>query len=295
MGYSDYVDKSPAQLMALLAKKLAAKEWQEADMVTRVMLSRKKYDTSPYLDVDAEKLIATEVRRIEIRRIDALWQKYSNNRFGFTVQKSIYKKSQYQQFVVDVGWHNGESWLSYSDILFAADAPKGHLPYCGWHFWQPIYYLSSRNVRTSNSFVSQETDLQSRQKLATDRVSGSEDAAAGQLLGTLANAVPWLLGAAAVAGVGYLLYREFTKEEREEQAKLAKKEEQKDWEWAKFLEQESPQQDEIQEDREWEDKLEREEQERYHRQKRLAEMQMRLENEHIVQKNIGLLLSIVNA
>ncbi|MFM6269889.1 MAG: GUN4 domain-containing protein, partial [Dolichospermum sp.] len=74
--------------------------------------------------------------------IDKLWVKYSDGRFGFSVQKRIYQGlggtreynlERWLKFNDKVGWKEGESWLYYSDITFdkiilIKKAPEGHLP-----------------------------------------------------------------------------------------------------------------------------------------------------------------------
>jgi hypothetical protein len=67
-----------------------------------------------------------------------LWVKYSNGRFGFSVQKRIYQglggTREYNEDIWDkfgdkVGWRKGGSWLSFYDITFDKKAPEGHLPW----------------------------------------------------------------------------------------------------------------------------------------------------------------------
>jgi hypothetical protein len=75
-----------------------------------------------------------------------LWVKYSNGRFGFSVQKRIYQGlggtreyngKIWEKFGDKVGWRKRGSWiwLYYEDITFTFDkkAPEGHLP--GWGGW----------------------------------------------------------------------------------------------------------------------------------------------------------------
>jgi hypothetical protein len=66
-----------------------------------------------------------------------LWIKYSNGRFGFSVQKKIYqalggaREFDYDiwcKFGETVGWKNEENWLSNKDIIFDIKAPNAHLP-----------------------------------------------------------------------------------------------------------------------------------------------------------------------
>ncbi|MFM6345866.1 MAG: GUN4 domain-containing protein, partial [Dolichospermum sp.] len=82
----------------------------------------------------------------DLRTIDQLWVKYSDGRFGFSVQKRIYQglggTREYNQeiwwemFTDKVGWTKGGNWLYYSDITFDKKAPEGHLPFgVGFGWW----------------------------------------------------------------------------------------------------------------------------------------------------------------
>ncbi|MFM6836169.1 MAG: GUN4 domain-containing protein [Dolichospermum sp.] len=112
---------------------LKAGKWKEADEETlRVMLcvggtregwlNVESFDNFPCAD---------------LRTIDQLWVKYSDGRFGFSVQKRIYQglggTREYNQeiwlkFGDKVGWRKGGNWLYYKDITFDKKAPEGHLP-----------------------------------------------------------------------------------------------------------------------------------------------------------------------
>ncbi|WP_258004415.1 GUN4 domain-containing protein, partial [Cylindrospermopsis raciborskii] len=76
----------------------------------------------------------------ELRTIDNLWLKYSQGKFGISVQQEIYKNlGGTKQFDYDVwisfgdgvGWRKQGSWLDYRDLNFSLSAPTGHLPW-GW-------------------------------------------------------------------------------------------------------------------------------------------------------------------
>jgi hypothetical protein len=68
--------------------------------------------------------------------------KYSNGKFGFSVQKKIYldelggtkeyKEKIWNEFGDRVGWRKGGTWLSYSDFTFELldTTPVAHLPFC---------------------------------------------------------------------------------------------------------------------------------------------------------------------
>ena len=93
----------------------------------------------------------------DLGTIDKLWVKYSNGKFGFSVQKQIYQGvggskeynwDDYKKFADKVGWRKGGEWLYYSE--FYEKHYTGHLPRegerSGWegmlaHFslmWRPV-------------------------------------------------------------------------------------------------------------------------------------------------------------
>ena len=62
-------------------------KWTEADVETReLMLAVAKRDEESWLDHDSIDNFPSE----DLRTIDYLWMKYSNGKFGFSVQKIIY-------------------------------------------------------------------------------------------------------------------------------------------------------------------------------------------------------------
>ncbi|MBR8828885.1 MAG: GUN4 domain-containing protein [Gomphosphaeria aponina SAG 52.96 = DSM 107014] len=74
---------------------------------------------------------------IHLKMLDQLWVKYSNGRFGFTVQKEIYvamggdrnyNPELWEAFCQRVGWLKGEDWVFDKDIIYDITAPPGHLP-----------------------------------------------------------------------------------------------------------------------------------------------------------------------
>ncbi|MDM3862523.1 MAG: GUN4 domain-containing protein, partial [Aphanizomenon gracile PMC644.10] len=139
---------------------LAQGKWKEADEETRrVMLAVAKRDNVGWLDVEDIDNFPCE----DLRTIDQLWVKYSDGKFGFSVQKRIYQSlggtreyntEIWEKFGDKVGWRKGEkervesrgiweklrdtwsdvwsqpvgSWLYYQNITFDKKAPEGHLP-----------------------------------------------------------------------------------------------------------------------------------------------------------------------
>ncbi|MFB2938566.1 GUN4 domain-containing protein [Aerosakkonemataceae cyanobacterium BLCC-F154] len=116
---------------------LKAGNWREADLETaKVMLKVAGREKEGWLDVEhIENFPCTD-----LRTIDRLWVKYSNGRFGFSVQKRIWESvggkpgvsdwEIYKKFADRVGWYEmkKDNWKSYEDLTFSLNAPGGHLP-----------------------------------------------------------------------------------------------------------------------------------------------------------------------
>jgi uncharacterized caspase-like protein len=115
---------------------LAAGKWKEADQETlAVMLKAAGQEKEGYLD---RKSIET-FPCTDLRTIDHLWAKYSEGRFGFSVQKRIWEsiggkpdeyKKEMAKFGETIGWRikDRDMWLHYCDLSFSRNAPTGHLP-----------------------------------------------------------------------------------------------------------------------------------------------------------------------
>ena len=130
---------------------LQAGNWKEADhetyLVMLLVVGRKKDDW-----IRDKELLNFPCD--ELCRIDRLWVKYSNKRFGFSVQKKIYlelggrpdgkfSKEAWEKFGERVGWRVEGRWISYDQVTFDTKAPEGHLP-----------LMFSTSVGTEMSFVS---------------------------------------------------------------------------------------------------------------------------------------------
>ncbi|MDB9468303.1 GUN4 domain-containing protein, partial [Dolichospermum circinale] len=100
--------------------------------------------------------------RQELRKMDQLWVKYSNGKFGFSVQKQIWlelggKLDGEPDYITDydtyvklserVGWRKNDAWLSYDSYTFSTNALRGHLP-GGW-WWG---YFDGGDIRYSFLF-----------------------------------------------------------------------------------------------------------------------------------------------
>ena len=114
---------------------LAAWKWKEADEETRrVMLTVVNRENEGWLNTESIDNFPCE----ELRTIDQLWVKYSNGRFGFSVQKRIYQSlggtrdfngEIWSAFGDTVGWRKRGKWFYYKDIIFDLTSPEGHLPF----------------------------------------------------------------------------------------------------------------------------------------------------------------------
>ncbi len=121
---------------------LAAQKWKDADdetyLVMLKVVGRKDRDW-----ITREELLNFPCT--DLRTIDRLWVKYSNGRFGFSVQKNIYLQvggkadGEYHEeawnkfgnrvgWRKDVGWRKNKEWIMYSEVIFDTSALRGHLP-----------------------------------------------------------------------------------------------------------------------------------------------------------------------
>ncbi len=122
-----------------LRELLAAGQWKEADQETAVvMLKASSREEEGWLTTeDLEKFPS-----VDLNTLNQLWVRYSNGRFGFSVQKRIWQEvggSQIGDYETEkrlgerLGWRVNGSWLIYLDLTFSLNAPIGHLPGC-WFF-----------------------------------------------------------------------------------------------------------------------------------------------------------------
>jgi len=118
----------------VLERLLQGGDWKGADGETeRVMLEVANRTEACWLDVASIDNFPCE----DLRAIDGLWVKYSNGRFGFSVQKRIYQslggtreydRKVWEAFGDWVGWRRNGEWQVYYDLIFSTKAPEAHLP-----------------------------------------------------------------------------------------------------------------------------------------------------------------------
>ena len=113
---------------------LAAGNWQEADQETaKVMLIAAERESEGWLRVEDIDNFPCE----DLRFINRLWLYYSHGKFGFSIQKQIYKsldgkrdynKEVWEDFAERVGW-KVVNWKNHSNLKFnLKEARRAHLP-----------------------------------------------------------------------------------------------------------------------------------------------------------------------
>lgn len=112
-----------------LQRLLAAGKWQQADEETwaRMCEALEKSPRSYLQSSDIEKFPCED-----LQTINQLWLKYSQGRFGFSVQKQIYDsvEQDFGKFCNTIGWRPYKHFSSY--LLFSDSALRGHLPSWSW-------------------------------------------------------------------------------------------------------------------------------------------------------------------
>jgi serine/threonine protein kinase len=112
-----------------LQRLLAAGKWQQADEETWARMCE-ALDKSPRSYIQSSEI--DKFPGEDLETINRLWVKYSQGRFGFSVQKQIYDKVEqdFGKFCSNIGWLPYKQFRSY--LRFSASAPQGHLPSWSW-------------------------------------------------------------------------------------------------------------------------------------------------------------------
>lgn len=138
---------------------LKAQQWKEADTETyRLMITAIGKEEGQWFE--EEELLNFPCDAL--RAIDQLWVKYSEDRFGFSVQKQIYVDCGakldgkypgdeiWNKFGDRVGWRKEGEWLEYADLNPSLSSPSGISPgiWGGWMWrlrrWGLVLFLFSR-------------------------------------------------------------------------------------------------------------------------------------------------------
>ena len=133
---------------------LKAGKWRDADLETwELMKKLTKREREGWLRIEDVK----NFPRQELRKMDQLWVKYSNGKFGFSVQKQIwldlggkldgeYDWDTFTKLGSRVGWRKNNEWLSYDSYTFSTNALPGHLPRAlrgevmWWEGWSEVLF-----------------------------------------------------------------------------------------------------------------------------------------------------------
>lgn len=130
-----------------LQELLASGKWKLADRETWALLCQSvNKSIGCYLfNHDIEKFPCEH-----LYKIDRLWVKYSQGRFGFSVQKQIYEsvEGEYQLFCDRIGWPAYNPSVLESMMEFSSKAPVGHLPSRQWvggsQWWRHAGAIAAR-------------------------------------------------------------------------------------------------------------------------------------------------------
>jgi hypothetical protein len=119
---------------------LRTQQWKAADDETyRLMITAIGKEEGEWFE--PEELLNFPCT--DLRTIDQLWVKYSEGKFGFSVQKQIYVECGakldgnypgdkiWVKFGDRVGWRKDGGWLSYNELNPSLSSLKGNFPLCG--------------------------------------------------------------------------------------------------------------------------------------------------------------------
>jgi eukaryotic-like serine/threonine-protein kinase len=119
-----------------LQQLLANKNWPDADLLTWNLMKKAPNPEEEGCLTDDD---CKNFPREDLKIMDDLWVKYSEGKFGFSVQKEIFIKCGgvqgevpsydiYCKFADAIGWRKDGSWLDYDEITYNTNATSGHLP-----------------------------------------------------------------------------------------------------------------------------------------------------------------------
>ncbi|WP_019502466.1 GUN4 domain-containing protein [Pseudanabaena sp. PCC 6802] len=128
-----------------LKELLEKKQWRGADRMTKdLMLKASGITPQRHLMYQLKDHHIKEFPCEDLGIIDRLWLKYSNGRFGFSVQQPIWQKcddsrwdkgAAWSLFGDRVGWRTYDllrtslRWKRFHELDFTLNAPIGHLPW----------------------------------------------------------------------------------------------------------------------------------------------------------------------
>lgn len=119
-----HVDYQPLQ------EALIAEEWETADHLTSQILCV----LAGAAAIKRKWIYFSEVQAFpvtDLRTLDQLWRVYSEDRFGYSVQRCLWLKlnRDWDRLWHQIGWKQGNAWTRYpSAFTWRLTAPVGHLP-----------------------------------------------------------------------------------------------------------------------------------------------------------------------
>ena len=118
-------------------------KWSEADTETINLII--SLTEQPELELIRPEDIQ-HISCSELQVIDRLWAKYSNNRFGFSIQAKFYQElggslestieqdsKLIQKWGERLGWYKNGKWLKCRDLDYSLNAPEGCHPSRWWN------------------------------------------------------------------------------------------------------------------------------------------------------------------
>ena len=111
---------------------LADQRYEEADRVTwRLLLQLMGADGRGYVELDEWEVMPLS----GLRKLDQLWQRYSQGHWGFTTQRRLFETvlCDYSELGKQTGWMVEGTWLQKQNIIYDLErSPAGHLPQEIW-------------------------------------------------------------------------------------------------------------------------------------------------------------------
>jgi serine/threonine protein kinase len=118
---------------------LKRQQWKEADIITFETMLR-ICDRHGFLRVKDIDIFPCE----DLQIIDQLWLNYSQEKFGFSIQKQLfdqlnngqqYNDKLWDDFGLIIGWRKDNKNIRYDRAIFDINAPRGHLPCRIFDLW----------------------------------------------------------------------------------------------------------------------------------------------------------------
>jgi hypothetical protein len=118
---------------------LKRQQWKEADIITFETMLR-ICDRHGFLRVKDIDIFPCE----DLQIIDQLWLNYSQEKFGFSIQKQLfdqldngqqYNDKLWDDFGLIIGWRKENKNIRYDRAIFDINAPRGHLPCRIFDLW----------------------------------------------------------------------------------------------------------------------------------------------------------------